>query len=334
MTNRERYQAAFAGVCPPADTVQQTLERQNNPARPRRRKRLGRTLLVLAAAVALLTLTVSAEVTAGTVSNLLAPLYGGAQTELVDSIGYPVDASTTVNGYTLTAEAVIGDRYNVAMVYTLTREDGEPIPQGAHFVDSENSLQRGSGGGYLEYVRESLPDNQMQLVEVWTGSGTLPFLRNAQVVFRDLTLYQEGQEPILLAEGEWELRFTARYRDTTISVPVDDLTVTGTEGKSYQLRSIQLSPLGVHMDLIAPNDIPKLEQPPEQALELLSDFTLSLQLSDGTVLPVTNVNRGGGGSMDAETIKAHFGALFDQPVPLEDISALVICGTQVPVDAR
>lgn len=332
MTNRERYQAAFAGVYPPADTVQQTLQRKNTPARPRRR-RLGRTFLVLAAAVALLTLTVSAEVTAGTVSNLLAPLYGGAQTELVDSIGYPVDASVTVNGYTLTAEAVIGDRYNMAMVYTLTREDGEPIPQGAHFEDSENSFHRGSGGGYVEYVREGLPDNQIQLVETWTGSGTLPFLRNVRAVFRDLVLYQEGEERTLLAEGEWELKFTARYRDATVSVPVDDLTVTGSEGKSYQLRKIQLSPLGVHMDLIAPNDLPKLGEPPEHAMRLLDDFTVSLQLSDGTILPVGDANRGGGGSADDETIKAHYGALFDQPIPLEDISALIICGTQVPVDA-
>ena len=37
--------------------------------------------------------------------------------------------------------------------------------------------------------------------------------------------------------------------------------------------------------------------------------------------------------MDDETIKAHYGALFDQPIPLEDVSALIICGTQVPVDA-
>ena len=332
MTNRERYQAAFAGVRPPADTVQQALERQNTPARPRRR-RLGRTLLVLAAGVGSLSLPVRAGGTAGTGSNLPAPPSGGAQTELVDSIGYPVDASVTVNGYTLTAEAVIGDQYNVAMVYTLTREDGEPIPQGAYFADRENSLHRGSGGGYLEQVREGLPENQMQLVETWTGDGALPFLRNVQVVFRDLTLYQEGEEPILLAEGEWELKFTARYRDATVSVPVDNLTVTGTEGKSYQLRKIQLSPLGVHMDLIAPNDIPKLGDPPEHAMGLLSDFTVSLQLSDGTILPVGNANRGGGGSMDDETIKAHYGALFDQPIPLEDVSALIICGTQVPVDA-
>lgn len=35
-------------------------------------------------------------------------------------------ASVTVNGYTLTADAVIGDRYNIANVYTLTRDDGQP----------------------------------------------------------------------------------------------------------------------------------------------------------------------------------------------------------------
>ena len=170
-------------------------------------------------------------------------------------------------------------------------------------------------------------------METWTGSGTLPFLRNIQVVFRYLTTYQEGEEPTLLAEGEWELKYTARYRDTTVSVPVDNLTVTGTQGKTYQIRKIQLSPLGIHMDIIAPNDLTKPGEPPEHAIRLLDDFTVSLQLSDGTVLPVGDANRGGSGSADDETIKAHYGALFDQPIPLEDISALIICGTQVPVDA-
>ena len=40
--------------------------------------------------VILLALPVSAELVNGYVSNLLAPLYGGAQTEIVDKIGVPI----------------------------------------------------------------------------------------------------------------------------------------------------------------------------------------------------------------------------------------------------
>ena len=79
--------------------------------------------------VLILSMALTAEATNGTVSNLLAPLFGGAQTEIVDKIGVPIGASTSVNGYTLTADAIIGDRYSVMIAYTLTRDDGQPIPE-------------------------------------------------------------------------------------------------------------------------------------------------------------------------------------------------------------
>lgn len=60
--------------------------RQN--ARPKRRPL--RRMVILAAAAAILTMSVGAELSDGSVSNLLAPLYGNAQTELVDNVGRPV----------------------------------------------------------------------------------------------------------------------------------------------------------------------------------------------------------------------------------------------------
>ena len=90
-------------------------------------------LVAAVLAIILLAIPVSAEVVNGYVSNLLAPLFGGAQTEIVDKIGKPIGATVTADGYTLTADAVIGDQYNVAIVYTLSRDDGQPIPEGTHF---------------------------------------------------------------------------------------------------------------------------------------------------------------------------------------------------------
>ena len=84
----------------------------------------------MAACIALvLSIALTAEATNGTVSNLLAPIFGGAQTEIVDDIGVPIGASTSVNGYTLTVDAIIGDRYSVMIAYTLSRDDGQPIPE-------------------------------------------------------------------------------------------------------------------------------------------------------------------------------------------------------------
>lgn len=99
MTNAERYRSAFPHAYAPADCVQQTLEQAQCPqdaCRTAPKHRPLRRIIILAAAVAILTMTVGSELTNSSVSNLLAPLYGSAQTELADQLrrasllpGYP-----------------------------------------------------------------------------------------------------------------------------------------------------------------------------------------------------------------------------------------------------
>ena len=107
-----------------------------NEARTAQKPKLKvRRWAAMAACFALvLSMALTTEATNGTVSNLLAPLFGGAQTEIVDEIGVPIGASTSVNGYTLTVDAIIGDRYSVMIAYTLTREDGQPIPENIDLI--------------------------------------------------------------------------------------------------------------------------------------------------------------------------------------------------------
>lgn len=291
-------------------------------------RKVRRRLLTVALAAALLIGTASAEISAGTVSNLLAPLYGGAQTEIVDSIGIPVNASTTVEGYTLTADAVIGDRYNIAIVYTLTREDRAPMPKGVMFADQANSVCRGSGGGSISYER-SEDGMSLQIVEEWTSSDVPLLRRNAKVVFENLEVYdKESRERSVLVEGTWELNFTVRYKDATVKVPVDDLHVTGTEGYEYQIHEVFLSPLGVHMELTAPNTLDK-EDPHSH---LMPDFVVSVLLNDDTAVEMTGANRGGGGDVDEERLDAHYGAAFQEPIPLDTIAGLIICDQTFPVE--
>ena len=298
------------------------------PRKAIRLRKMRRRLLTAALAAVLLIGTASAEISAGTVSNLLAPLYGGAQTEIVDSIGIPVNAATTVEGYTLTADAVIGDRYNIAIVYTLTREDGEPMPKGVMFADQSNSVTRGSGGGSISYER-SEDGMSLQIVEEWTSASRFLFRRNAEVVFENLEVHdKESRERSVLVEGTWELNFTVRYKDATVEIPVGDLHVTGTEGYEYQIHEVYLSPIGIHMELTAPNTL-DTEDP---LSHLMPDFTVSVLLNDDTAVEMTGANRGGGGGVDEERLDAHYGAAFREPIPLDTIAGLIICDQTLSVE--
>lgn len=336
MTNSERYHRAFGHIhARPGAAARAEAALDNTGVRRRRPLKLA---AVLAAVLALLLGTAGAELADGAVSNLLAPLYGGAQTEIVDSIGYPVNASVTNNGYTLTADAVIGDRHNIAVVFTLTRDDGQPLPEGLVFDSWESNafeLSPFGGGGSGNGSNKPDPEHpdRMQFTYQWTLSGPI-LLRNFRLTARDLTVHDyENMRSQVVAEGEWNLSFTLRYRDTTVPVPVDGLTVTGPEGDEFEIKKLELSPVGLHIDAVAPNPHYGLDQEDYRSLPIMPGFQVLVRLTDGTEVDTSrNCNMGGGGRVDAPTMKTTYDCFFDTPIPLEDIEAIVICGTDVPVD--
>lgn len=287
-----------------------------------------RSLIAACITLFIIALPVSAEMRTGYVSNLLAPFYGGAQTEIVDSIGVPVGASATVGDYTLSADAVIGDRYNIAIVYSLTRTDGGKIPEGACFDGFSDWKRGGGGGGYIEHKR-SQDGKTLQVIQQWTSKNRLfLFDRKFSVVFEDLVIWGEDGEKTLLAEGEWALSFTIRYEDTTVKLPVKNKKVAGGNGMVYEIERILLSPLGIHVDMTIPN-------PGTLGLgimDLATDLTVSILLSDGTEVKMESANKGYSGSEDSKTYSAYFGDMFPEPIPMEQIVGIRICDTVAPVE--
>ncbi|MDU1881500.1 MAG: DUF4179 domain-containing protein, partial [Eggerthella sp.] len=92
--------------------------------RPTRRSRA----LVIAAAAAVLALAVGCTAYAsGMLGRASAPAKETpATTEVVDGIGRP-DAHASSDGVTVTAEAVMGDRSNYAIVFSIAKDDGTPF---------------------------------------------------------------------------------------------------------------------------------------------------------------------------------------------------------------
>ncbi len=275
------------------------------------------------AVVLTLAIPVSAELINGYVSNLLAPLYGNAQTEIVDQIGKPINASVTVGEYTLTADAVIGDKYNMAIVYSLARTDGGQVEKGLSFEDYDNTAKRGTwGGSYSFHLSED--KTVLYIVEEWTAANRLWLNRKATATFTNLMRYDEDtQEKVLLETGTWELKFMIRYEDSSVKIPVDDFIVEDALGKEYTIHNIIVSPIGMHMDLTAPNRT-KFFPPDETPYQ---DFTVFLLLNDGTIIDLKDRNIASHGNLEDDRHRADFGTMFDEPIPLDQMKELVICGT-------
>ena len=295
------------------------IQKVNDARTARKHKIQVRRWAALAACFALIiSMALTAEATNGTVSNLLAPLFGGAQTEIVDKIGVPIGASASVNGYTLTADAIIGDRYSVMIAYTLSRDDGQPIPENIDFED------RGMmASGYSTRIEIDEEDPSIaHFHERWRLD--VPIIgRIVSPAFTNLII-DNGEDDTLLVEGVWELTFTFRYPDVTEKLPIKSFEVTDDGGNRYKVKKMMLSPVGIHLDLVFYN--------PHHEGGIFKDFTMSLIMSDGTEMSLPNGGGGGGWAMGDTQANISYYANFDIPIPRDDIKAIVICDTTYELD--
>lgn len=293
-----------------------------NAVRARKpRKAAARRWISLAACfILVLSAALTAEATDGTVSNLLAPVFGGAKTEIVDQIGVPIGASTSVNGYTLTADAIIGDRYSAIIAYTLTREDGQPIPENIGFQHREIWAS-----GYRTRIEIDENDPSTAHFHERNYRNVPLFGRIFTNSFTNLVIDNGDEDETLVAEGTWALTFAFRYPDATEKLPVKAFDVTDAGGRTYTVKEILLSPVGIHLGLVFHD--------PDYTDGIFKDFKISLVMADGTELPLPD--GGGGGSWTEGDRKADISyyADFDIPIAREEIQSIVICGTAYELGA-
>lgn len=280
----------------------------------KRKPNLRRWISLAACFVLIMSVALTAEATNGTVSNLLAPLFGGAQTEIVDKIGVPIGASTSVNGYTLTVDAIIGDRYSVMVAYTLSRDDGQPIPENIDFQDSGIWAS-----GYRTKIIIDEDDPSIAHFHERNRRNTPLLGRIVTDTFSNLIIDNGDEEDTIIAEGTWELTFTIRYPDATEELPVKSLDVTDDGGRKYKVKEIMLSPVGIHLDMVF--------YEPDYTGGIFKDFSISLIMTDGTEMPLPDGGGGGHWTEGDKKADVDYYAEFDIPIPREDIQAIVICGT-------
>ena len=281
-----------------------------------------RGLTAAACAVLLAGTLLTVEATSGSISNLLAPVFGMAQTELVDSIGEPIGVSATAGGYTLSADAVVGDRYNMIVVYTLTRDDGQPIPEGVCFGEWHTDVTRNAGGGgSLHPVPDPDRPDRVHFVESW--SVTRPLIgRYVTASFSDLRVREAQGVYSPLAEGTWELSYTLRYQDVSQKLPIADLSLTDRDGKQYRILKGSLSPVGFHLE-------GQLLDPVWGAGNATGGFGVELRLTDGTVQELEDLNTGVSFSEGDRTAEFSLEARFPLPIPLDAVEAIILCGTEI-----
>ena len=138
-------------------------ERKHAPKRHSKR----RMTVSIVAAILVLIITAGAVGSWKSVAELFAPYFGTSkkQAEVMGVMGTALDESVTQNGVTLTANGVIGDKYNACMLYTLS-------------WDKETSVE--------------LPDNLP--ADAWDTSNTELLFKDESPKFWNATIVQVSKE--------------------------------------------------------------------------------------------------------------------------------------------
>ncbi|WP_297233537.1 DUF4179 domain-containing protein [uncultured Flavonifractor sp.] len=325
-------------------------------ASPRRPHTFRRVAVVGVAAALVLSVGVAGATGAlGEVGERFSALFGPAtQTEVIDQIGYPIGASATNHGITITADAIVGDTYSYAIVYSISREDGQPLVSQETLDGSEEYegrlplsledydlrptgplafLSTGGGGGFSHFYDADPTDNAIQFVTFWTSDTPI---RSGKVSTTFRGLYDTTDSyanKTLLAEGPWTLDFTMDFEDSSIALPAGQaIQVSGMEAT---LDSVTLSPLSIMVEYTVHQEVPETARESGQTDKAndpyapFRDLPVTISYTDGSTLEVKSATTSvGSGSGQA---KCTIGMIFDSIRPLDEVASVTVGDVVIPV---
>ncbi len=315
------------------------------------RRKFSRVAVAGIAAAVVLSVGAGATVYNKLASESFAGVFGTAHTEIIDKIGRPVGASDTDNGVTITADAIIGDKYHYAITYTIAKDDGTAFDFDRDsllgdnrfpmmFEDSDVSLHGFFGGAHgSSYFYDADPaDNAIQYVVTREVSdGEVPH-KAATTTFKDLYfLDYDNDEHRLLAEGDWKIKFDLDFEDASLDLPTGQ--TFGQYGMEYTIDNISLSPIALRLDYTVDHEVewdPNAEsgrisdQNAKQERMFLENVQIIINKTDGTTVDMSN----SGGSIrraDGKTI-CQKGNLFEEVIPIEDIASVSVGSAEMQIE--
>lgn len=287
-------------------------------------------------------------------SEVLSDVFGDspAQVAVIDKVGYPLDASSTSNGVTITARAVAGDSTGCTTVFDIEWDDEHPLDlSGAQIEGSDKlyltwsrannsfSIDGAASSVGASYFYDADPsDNSIQYVEqldqVKPFFGDTIVGRTARLDFNELSLVTpDGLKPI--ATGDWSLKFQLNYEDSTVEMPAGQQT--GLMGHEVTVQAIKVSATGITVDYDVSyvadyTDAEDGLQSEHDTAEANSIFGLpiTVSFSDGTS---ESAEEGGGTSTDHDGYTSvSKSASFENIHSTGDITSITVGDVVIPMN--
>ena len=266
MNRQSDYQQALDGLCytpeQKARLAVRAAETAQQPARKARRP-FGKIAILAACLAVVLAVSAGASGVLKSAAESFGAIFGDgiAQTEVIDKIGHPIGASDTDNGVTITADAIMGDAYNAAIIYTIRRDDGTPLlPEG---TDPRSLLMGGFGGADLSvrggsygsswFVTDVTDSSVIQLVQTVTADVPISHC-TATAEFQDLCGWDESVgEAVTLVAGQWKFRFDVNYEDSSVTLGSGETFQQN--GMTFTVDAITVSSVAVKVDYTVDSEV-------------------------------------------------------------------------------
>ena len=294
----------------------------------------------------------TAAVAAGVLPNpadVLSDVFGGApaQTELLNEVGRPIGASATSNGVAVTAEAVVGDRSNYTVVYSVEFDDPsvlegiEPNENGVLplVADAACHVDGTMAGGGAAWFYDADPDDStIQYAEsmgftTWNDAGIIGRTMRFSM---DGIRTMEGEDSRVIASGDWDLKFEMNYVDTTVELPAGQETAW--QGADVTVDAVAVSSVGVTVDYTINRQIGdlgpsgRLSDEARAKQDAVLGLPVIVAFADGTTFDATNANttavkQDDGTSAVTKTVT------YDRIVAAGDIVSVTVGDVEIPLSA-
>lgn len=349
MNNQFEYQSAMDRLRFTDAQKHQIAERATRAAAQqsrRARRPIGKTILIAACLTAALVVSAGATGVLKDAAEAFSGIFGGsaAQTEIIDKIGRPIGASDTDNGVTISADAIIGDEYNAAVVFTIRRDDGTRLfPEEVNGKDlllggfsGMDMRIRGGSHGSVWFVDEDPEDDFIQLIQTISSDVSIPG-HTATAEFGSICVWDgEAETPVPVIEGHWKFRFDVDYEDSSVTLGGGETFEQ--DGMTFTVGEVRISPVAVRVAYTVDSEVQWSDAPSGQVSEedrvsqqrYFENVEILLTRADGTVLSAPT-----GGSIspdDGQTLCVK-GGVLDEIIPLEELESISVGGITYPISA-
>ena len=224
------------------------------------------------------------------------------------------NSSIDIGDYVFCVEEAVGDRYNVRVLYSLKRQDGKDIAPEARFESFVISGGSQNFGGTTTYT---LSENGkiIWIEEVRSSSQKLDSNDVYTVDLENLTFGEDSTlEPI---KGKWSVTYRIQINEDYTELITKKLKLQETDDNYYLLSSIQLTNMGIHMEM----------EVQENNIEKLADhFVVYVIMEDGTSIDLElHLSIQGGKTPYHATAES----MFNEMIDFDELYAIVVCGQEI-----